>query len=380
MTISAGIPTTRAQYDHETVTQLSWSAGDSFQLYNSTQSGNTFSLIEGEGQTSAKFSGKELSDATKAFYPAIKTSRSGLDEQSLLFSGQVQTANNSISHLSNYSYLLGSVSKNSLEKISGVSFKHLTARLKFTLTLPINFSGKATSLTLQTTSNDEIFYDEMYVDACNAAKDEMTSRLKLTLSNITPDEKNNLVVFMIVAPTDILDESIELILKSSDGSTYTATSEDFPTELEASNQYSITASFEKSSTTYLSSEYTLSADGKTFLKWNGEEKTLDFSADTNLNKVTTIASKAFEGNDDIETVILSENIKTIEEYAFYYCLSLSKIVLPASLESFQPAAVYTCPVSYSMSDDNMNYKVVDNILYNKEMKQSSATPRSKIYM
>lgn len=111
LTISAGIPTTRAQYDHETVTQLSWSAGDSFQLYNSTQSGNTFSLIEEEGQTSAKFSGKEVSDATKAFYPAIKASRSGLDEQSLLFSGQVQTANNSISHLSNYSYLLGSVSK-----------------------------------------------------------------------------------------------------------------------------------------------------------------------------------------------------------------------------------------------------------------------------
>ncbi len=381
LTISAGIPTTRAQYDHETVTQLSWSAGDSFQLYNSTQSGNTFTLVEGEGQISAKFSGKEVSDATKAFYPAIKASRSGLDEQSLLFSGQVQTANNSISHLSNYSYLLGSVSKNSQGKISGVSFKHLTARLKFALTLPSNFSGKATSLTLQTTSNDKIFYDEMYVDASNAAKDEMTSRLKLTLSNIAPDEKNNLVVFMIVAPTDVLDESIELILKSSDGSTYTATSEDFPTEMKTSNQYTITASFEKSSTTYLRSEYTLSADGKTFLKWNGEEKTLDFSADTNLSKVTTIASKAFEGNDDIETVILSENIKTIEEYAFYYCLSLSKIVLPASLESFQPAAVYTCPVSYSMSDDNMNYKVVDNVLYNKEMTTIvSNTKKQDIYV
>lgn len=381
LTISAGIPTTRTQYDHETASQLRWSANDSFQLYNETISGKTFSIEEGEGQISAKFSGSNVSNATKAFYPASKASRSGYNEQSLSFVGETQTANNSIEHLSKYTYLLGNISKSTQNVISGVSFKHLTARMKFIITLPDNFSGNVISLVLQTTSNNELFYNKKYINTTNASKDEMACRQTLNLSNIVPDENNELVAYMAIAPTDMYNESIELIIKSNDGSIYTATPDYFPEDIIASNQYTISASFEKSSNTYSSSDYVLSQDGTTFIKWNGEESTLDFSTDTKLNQVTTIAAKAFESNNNIETVILSDNINTIEEYAFYFCSNLSQIVLPANLENFEPAAVFSCPVSYSMCDDNANFTVFEDVLYNKEITTLiSNTKRQDIFV
>lgn len=367
LTISADIPTTCIQYDHETVSQLGWSTNDSFQLYNETMSGNTFSIVEGESQMVAKFSGRNLPNANKAFYPASKASGSGYNEQSLSFIGETQTTNNSIKHLSKYTYLLANISKNTQGIISNIKFKHLTARMKFIVTLPENFSGTVISLALQTTSNNQIFYNRKYINTNNAAKDEMACRQTLNLSNIVPDDNNEIVAFMALAPTDMRNESIELIIKSSDGSTYTATPSYFPKTTIASNQYTIPVSFDKSLATSSSSDYVLSQDGKNFIKWNGKESTLDFSTDTKLSQVSTIASKAFENNNYIETVILSENINKIEANAFYLCSNLSEIVLSDNLEDFEPAAVYSCPVSYSICDENANFAVLDNVLYNKEM-------------
>ncbi len=83
------------------------------------------------------------------------------------------------------------------------------------------------------------------------------------------------------------------------------------------------------------------------------------------NKVTAIASSAFENNTALAGVKLGENIRTvgkrafhgctalesiefsngleiIDEYAFYYCISLEKLTLPETLKSVMPYAFRNC--------------------------------------
>ncbi|ENZ33606.1 MULTISPECIES: leucine-rich repeat protein [Clostridium] len=77
-------------------------------------------------------------------------------------------------------------------------------------------------------------------------------------------------------------------------------------------------------------------------------------------KVTIIEDGAFERNNNIEKIILSNKLKEIGQYAFYGCENLSSIQLPESLKSIGSSAFDGCKkisdiyIPYSVSQIGTN--------------------------
>ena len=79
------------------------------------------------------------------------------------------------------------------------------------------------------------------------------------------------------------------------------------------------------------SDYVLSEDGKTLIKWLSRNRsTLDMQADPILNKVTTIAKKAFE-NSYFASINISNEVSTIDQSAFKNSGRLREITIPSSV-------------------------------------------------
>ena len=81
------------------------------------------------------------------------------------------------------------------------------------------------------------------------------------------------------------------------------------------------------------SDYELSGDGKTLIKWlNPKTHYIDMNTDPKLKEVETIAKDAFnaEKNNlayELRTFIIGDKVKEIQTYAFYQCLRLTSVEL-----------------------------------------------------
>ena len=126
---------------------------------------------------------------------------------------------------------------------------------------------------------------------------------------------------------------------------------------------------------YPSSDYELSADGKTLIRWlNEHTESVNMEGDIHLRNVTEIGRFAFTNLSDIGTIILPkglevikaakvgdpentgafsrclnlsfieipEKIKVIPEYAFYKCVSLQSVSLPDGLKEIETWAFMRC--------------------------------------
>ena len=81
-----------------------------------------------------------------------------------------------------------------------------------------------------------------------------------------------------------------------------------------------------------SSDYELSADGLTLVKWKNENTTiLDMQADPVLSKVQVIGEKAFYIHKNIVSITLPTNLKSIEKEAFWYA-KIRHISIPAGVQ------------------------------------------------
>lgn len=101
------------------------------------------------------------------------------------------------------------------------------------------------------------------------------------------------------------------------------------------------------------SKYVLSEDRSTLLRWNGDDKDINFSEYPNLANVTTIAAGAFAGNSSLETLI-ADNVQKIENGtedthgAFEAATSLKEVSLTA-LTSVGDRAFAKCSALRSVS-------------------------------
>ena len=68
--------------------------------------------------------------------------------------------------------------------------------------------------------------------------------------------------------------------------------------------------------------------------------TITIPATHNGLPVTEIAFNAFEGNNTIKTVILGENIKTVNAWAFWKCTNLEEVYLNDSIELIRSGVFY----------------------------------------
>lgn len=86
------------------------------------------------------------------------------------------------------------------------------------------------------------------------------------------------------------------------------------------------------STPIRKSDYELSPDKKTLVKWNYKKIThIDMNSNKELKEVKVIAKKAFYGCENLISVSLPNTLVTIEDYAFWGCSSLRDINLPNGL-------------------------------------------------
>ena len=81
-----------------------------------------------------------------------------------------------------------------------------------------------------------------------------------------------------------------------------------------------------------SSDYELSPDGLTLVKWKNENTTaVDMQADPVLSKVQVIGEKAFYIHKNIVSITLPTNLKRIEKEAFWYT-KITSITIPTGVQ------------------------------------------------
>lgn len=115
--------------------------------------------------------------------------------------------------------------------------------------------------------------------------------------------------------------------------------------------------------------------------------------------VVEIGANAFNFNGDIETLVISENVKRIDWYAFNTCENLAEVTLPDSLEYIDDWAFERCSslktvtipkntshvgsgafaqntsmTSINCDTANSAYVSVDGVLFTKDMKELTAYP------
>ena len=88
--------------------------------------------------------------------------------------------------------------------------------------------------------------------------------------------------------------------------------------------------------------------------------------------VTSIGEAAFRGNISLPSITIPEGVESIGAYAFYQCPSLQSVSIPASVTSIGEAAfsadgglLTNNITSITVADDNSNYCVETNVLFDK---------------
>lgn len=71
-----------------------------------------------------------------------------------------------------------------------------------------------------------------------------------------------------------------------------------------------------------------------------------------LYDVTTIGKYAFLNNDILHSIVLPSTIKSIEEYAFYYCINFVEINIPIGVSSLVLYSFSLCPALTIYCDDS----------------------------
>ncbi len=118
-------------------------------------------------------------------------------------------------------------------------------------------------------------------------------------------------------------------------------------------------------------DYTLNADGKTLVKWLGNQKEINMKSDKKLNSVLYIGDNAFKGNATVETITLATSIQSIGASAFEQCSKLKTLNLSERLTSIGTKAFLQAPSlrTISISDaigydsEPIGFRIKNNCFY-----------------
>jgi len=88
-----------------------------------------------------------------------------------------------------------------------------------------------------------------------------------------------------------------------------------------------------------------------------------------FNKDKTKLIRYPEALEFKKTYEIPEGVKTLEQFSFYNCKNISRIVVPKSVEEIENSSIYNCEYStIDVSKENKNYKDIDGVLFNKSGK------------
>ena len=98
----------------------------------------------------------------------------------------------------------------------------------------------------------------------------------------------------------------------------------------------------------MTTDYELSEDGKTLVKWNNKQtRVIDMNADPKLKNVTKIANNAFQKEDNGEsyqltTIIVGDRVTEIGNSAFRHCARLRTVDLPEGITRIENGTFDGC--------------------------------------
>ncbi|MBQ9832395.1 MAG: leucine-rich repeat domain-containing protein, partial [Clostridia bacterium] len=102
--------------------------------------------------------------------------------------------------------------------------------------------------------------------------------------------------------------------------------------------------------------YVVTEDGCSITKYKGKESVIEIPKVLDGCKVTGLASGAFLGNDEAESIIIPESVEEIGAWAFINCKNLASI---------------------SVAEDNEKFCSQDGVMFNKDMTVLVKYPAAK---
>ncbi len=109
-------------------------------------------------------------------------------------------------------------------------------------------------------------------------------------------------------------------------------------------------------------------DGVTSIGDHAFSGCYDLTSVTIGNNVTSIGNQVFGSCESLESIELPNSVTSIGENAFYGCSSLTSVTIPDSVTSIGNGVFNNCDnlTSINVSNDNLNYKDDNGVLYTKD--------------
>lgn len=98
----------------------------------------------------------------------------------------------------------------------------------------------------------------------------------------------------------------------------------------------------------VTTDYELSPDGKTLVKWlNGKTRYIDMNADPKLKLVEKIGINAFNAQTNnltyqLATIVIGERVRGIEKFAFAQCKKLKEVEIPEGITKIESGTFSNC--------------------------------------
>ena len=139
----------------------------------------------------------------------------------------------------------------------------------------------------------------------------------------TVETSNNNVVNALLIPVEFTPGIHNLIIKSGTKGNATIKITDVRSGIQRNLVVKVNPEEEVPGSTITTDSYEISEDGTTLIKWLGDEKIINMSADPVLSRVSKIQSSAFANNKNITTIVIPPSVVEIGNTVFDNCTNLA---------------------------------------------------------
>lgn len=220
---------------------FTWATNDTIGIFPANGYQTAFPMSSGAGSHSAEFDGGDWalkpSSFYAAYYPFEFNNRSGKNI-SISYMGQLQQGNGDTSHLGKFDFLAASATTPKEGRVN-FDFKHLGALVQWKIKVPS--AGNYTSLTLETKEHVFIRNGKLDLTAKTPTIESSDKAISLSmeLTDIKTTSADEIIVYMMMAPTDLSGQTYFVSVTNDQGEV--ASAEMTGQKFEAGTAYALTA-------------------------------------------------------------------------------------------------------------------------------------------
>ena len=201
--------------------QFVWDASDMIGIFPDEGNQVGFSMKDGAGQTSAKFTGGgwglKTSSKYAAYYPLIHDFDLDRTQIPLDFTGQVQTGNGTTAHLGAYDYMAAPAAE-PLGNTVNFAFKGLSTLIHLKITMPKAGTYKKVYLE---TDGKFITKGKLNLEEDSFTATETSNVVELNFNDLTIESEGGLLdTYMMIAPVDLSENTLTAIVVDESGTEY----------------------------------------------------------------------------------------------------------------------------------------------------------------